>query len=330
MRKLWFLAVVVWLAAVPARVDAQFFSDNFDSYVTGSQLAGQGGWELWDLNPAADATIVDTQAFDPPNSVEISGTTDIIHQFTGVTSGTWTLRLFTYIPSTQSGESFVILLNAYEHGIHNLADWSSQVVFCVTGCLGNGVEGMVASIGGGEVPGGGLTPLILDQWVELRAVVDLDANQYQLFYNGRLFETQQWTITGAMALDTIDFFSNGSTATFIDQVWLDSEACEAAVQVRGDVHTPGSALPVRIHIAHNRPETVTVAWELSLINPEGRVVAKRVTPPHTFEPGDVVDKDLALTLPEDLEAGTYTLRLRISGMHGTEGATTTFRVVPAR
>jgi hypothetical protein len=222
MSKRWFLAVLVSLAALPARVDAQFFFDNFDSYVAGSQLAGQGGWELWDLNPAANATISNAQAFNPPNSVEISGTTDIIHQWTGVTSGTWFVRVFTYIPSTQTGESFVILLNAYEHGIHNIQDWSAQIVFCVTQCLGNGVDGMVVNIGGGEVPGGGQLPLILDQWVELRAVVDLDANQYQLFYNGVLFDTQQWTITGQLAIDTIDLFSNSSTTTFMDHVWLDT------------------------------------------------------------------------------------------------------------
>jgi hypothetical protein len=64
-----------------------------------------------------------------------------------------------------------------------------------------------------------------------------------------------------------------------------------------------------------------------LIDPEGRVVAERVTPPHTFEPGDVVDVELALPLPEDLAEDTYTLRLGISGMAGIEGATTSFRVV---
>ena len=29
------------------------WSDNFDSYATGSQLHGQGGWKGWDNNPAA-------------------------------------------------------------------------------------------------------------------------------------------------------------------------------------------------------------------------------------------------------------------------------------
>lgn len=230
MRKLWFLAVAVCLIALPASVDAQglkssqgaFFFDPFDSYATGSQLGGQGGWEMWDLNPLAQATVVSTQAFSPPNSVLITGTTDIIHQFTGVTGGVWWVSVFVYIPSNQTGESWVILLNTYEHGIHNLPDWSAQVVFCRTNCTTAGAQpGFVSSIGGGEVGGGGLAPLLLDQWTELRARIDFGANEYQLFYNGVLFETQQWTVTGALALDTIDLFSNGSSDTFMDHVLVD-------------------------------------------------------------------------------------------------------------
>lgn len=105
--------------------------------------------------------------------------------------------------------------------------------------------------------------------------------------------------------------------------------CEASLQIQADVHTPGSTVVIQVHIAHHRPKTVTVPWEMSLIDPSGQVVAKHATPPHTFEPGDVVDKDVELQLPQDLESGTYTLRLAISGMAGTKGATATFRVVRA-
>jgi len=105
--------------------------------------------------------------------------------------------------------------------------------------------------------------------------------------------------------------------------------CQASIQVRGDVHTPGSKLPIRVHIAHNRPETVTVPWEMTLIDAQGRVVAKHTTQPHTFQPGDVVDKDVEFRLPVDLASGTYTVRLAIRGMAGMKGATTSFQVVRA-
>jgi hypothetical protein len=102
--------------------------------------------------------------------------------------------------------------------------------------------------------------------------------------------------------------------------------CQASIQVRGNVHTPGSTLRIWIHIAHNRSEAVTVPWEITLIDAQGRVLAKHTTQPHTFEPGDVVDKDVEFRLPDGLASGTYTLRLAISGMAGTKGSTTSFQV----
>jgi len=224
MRKLWFLAVAVCAFALPARVDAQFFSDSFDTYATGSTIAGQGGWETWDNNPAADTTVVSTQAFNPPNSLKDDGAADIVHQFAGITSGVWHARTMTYIPSTQEGEMFFILLNTYVVGTHNNPDWSAQVVFCNINCLGNGLPGSVFSLGGGEVGGGGSLPLILDAWVEIRAQIDLNNNMYQLFYGGQLFETQQWTITNPVQFQAMDLFSNGSTESYQDLAWVDTSA----------------------------------------------------------------------------------------------------------
>ena len=224
MRKLWFLAVAVWAVSLPARVDAQFFSDSFDTYATGSTIAGQGGWETWDNVPTADTTVVSTQAYNPPNSLNISGPADIVHQFAGVTSGVWHARTMVYIPSTQQGETFFILLNTYVPGVHANPDWSAQVVLCMAGCLGNGIPGSVFSLGGGEVGGGGETPIIPDAWVEIRAQIDLDNNMYQLFYGGQLFETQQWTISNPVRLQAMDLFSNGATESYMDLAWVDTTA----------------------------------------------------------------------------------------------------------
>ena len=103
--------------------------------------------------------------------------------------------------------------------------------------------------------------------------------------------------------------------------------CEASLQVQGDVHTPGSMIAVQVHIAHHRPKTVTVPWEIRLLDASGQLIAKHTTAPHTFEPGDVVDREVQFQLPNDLASGTYTLELGISGMAGTKGATTTLQVV---
>ena len=108
-----------------------------------------------------------------------------------------------------------------------------------------------------------------------------------------------------------------------------SAACEASLQVQGDVHTPGSKVAIQVHIAHRRPEDGHVPWEMRLIDANGRVILRHTTAPHTFEPGDVVDREVEFRLPDNLASGTYTLELAISGMAGTKGATTTFRVIRA-
>lgn len=103
--------------------------------------------------------------------------------------------------------------------------------------------------------------------------------------------------------------------------------CEASLEVQGEVHTPGSMLAVQVHIAHHRPRTVTVPWEMRLLDTTGQVIAKHTTAPQTFEPGDVVDREVQFQLRNDLASGTYTLELAIQEMAGTKGAATTFQVV---
>jgi len=233
MNKLWFLAVVVWMAALPARVDAQFFNERFDTYANGSNIAPQGGWETWE-NGASNTTVVNTQSFNPPNSLLISGAADVVHSFAGVTSGIWYARAMVFVPSTQTGESWFILLNTYTSAAGG-DNWSAQVVFCRTGCVTAGVvPGMVTSIGGSEVTIVGTTPLIMDQWVEIRAVVNLTTNRYQLFYNGVQFYDQPWTVAAPLRIQTVDLYAGSpgapSSPTFMDHIWLDTTLPVSAMQ----------------------------------------------------------------------------------------------------
>src|SRR5262249_28404060 len=86
--------------------------------------------------------------------------------------------------------------------------------------------------------------------------------------------------------------------------------CQASLQVQGDVHhAAGTTLIVQVHLAHNRPETVTVPWELRLFDANGQRIARQTTKPHTFQPGDVIDRDVQFPLSEDLAAGEYRLEL---------------------
>ena len=114
MSTLCVLALALFaLTATAARAE---FLENFDSYAAGSQMHGQGGWKGWDNSPSAGAVVSTSQAFSAPNSVEITGGSDLVHVFTEATSGTWEFTAKQYVPSTVSGTTYFILLNRYIDG----------------------------------------------------------------------------------------------------------------------------------------------------------------------------------------------------------------------
>lgn len=209
------------VAVLPATAHAQFFGEHFDTYTTGSLIAGQGGWETWDGAPGANTTVVSTQSFTAPNSLAVSGPADIVHQFTGVNqaaSSTWFARIQTFVPSNATGDMYFILLNQYAPlGANN--NWSVQVAMCRTGC-NLGTAGSVANLGGTDVPGNATAPLITDTWVELRVAIDFTANTYSVFYNNQLLETLPWQTTGTAQLAAVDLFSDNNSVGFMDGFFL--------------------------------------------------------------------------------------------------------------
>jgi hypothetical protein len=213
------------LVALPGTVQAQFFSDNFDSYAAGSTIAGQGGWETWGGNPAANAPVVNNLSYTPPNSLGVSGSADIVHQFAGVTAGTWYAKAQTYVPSTQSGELYLVILNRYDGGAcaGTACNWSVQLALCQSGCTSPGVNpGFATNLGGSDVAGTGATALITNQWVEVVVEINLTANQYSIWYNNVLLDILPWTQTGDINVAALDLFSNASTESYMDNVWLDT------------------------------------------------------------------------------------------------------------
>src|SRR6185369_10205936 len=67
------------------------FLENWDSYVVGSNVHGQGGWKGWANDPSAGAFVDDAQSVSASNSINIEGASDLIHEFSGYTSGVWTV-----------------------------------------------------------------------------------------------------------------------------------------------------------------------------------------------------------------------------------------------
>ncbi len=144
------------------------YSENFDGYANGSGIVGQGGWQYWNgvggpLPGSQNGTVDNALSSSAPNSLLSTAETDVVQQF-NLTSGQYRLRVMTYTPSTMiPGEGFMIVLNTHDGPPVVVGNWSLQIRF-------NPSLGLVTSDFGAQS-----IPLITNQWVELRADIDLDA-----------------------------------------------------------------------------------------------------------------------------------------------------------
>jgi hypothetical protein len=204
--------VAAALAVFPVLAAAQPWCDGFDTYALGSGLHGQGGWHGWDGSPAADAYVSNLYARSVPHSVEVRPTSDIVHEYTGYTSGTWVFTAWQYIPSGTTGDQYFILLNTYNDlGPYN---WSTELR-CGGGLIESDPEALTL-------------PLIYDQWVEIRVEIDLGADTQAIYYGGTLLSQKSWTqgLSGGGAVDiaAVDLYSNGAAAIYYDDLCLTGSA----------------------------------------------------------------------------------------------------------
>jgi hypothetical protein len=217
------IALIGCLSVLPGVVEAQFFFDDFDSYASGSTIAGQGGWETWGSDPGVDTQVTNIVSNSPPNSLGVSGTADIIHRFAGATSGTWHVKVQTYVPSSQLGDLYFSVLNRYDGFCASAAacDWSVQVRMSAAG-------GVVESAGGNNNPSSAPPlPLITNAWAEIMVEINLDMNTYTVYYNGTPLDTLPYTVTGDINIAALNLFSSASTESYIDDVLLDTTTAGA-------------------------------------------------------------------------------------------------------
>ena len=199
--------------------------DDFDEYPPFSGLHGQGGWKGWGGDPALDAFVTDVQSRSAPQAVEVAGGSDIVHEFDGADSGRWQFTAWQYIPSdfTSGGGdlpgSYIVMMNTYsDAGPWEEGHWSIQMNF-------DSNDGMLK-----VYYGNGLNtvnvPYDPDRWVKVQAVIDLDDDWTQIYYDDDLVTEYPWTGGvlggggGASDIAIVDLYANGSTPIYYDDLKL--------------------------------------------------------------------------------------------------------------
>ncbi|MCB0078546.1 MAG: hypothetical protein KDD73_14120 [Anaerolineales bacterium] len=195
------------------------WSDNFDSYATGTNLHNVGGWKGWDNDPTFTAFTTDDEAASAPNSVDINFASDLVHEYSGYTSGQWVFSGKLFIPSSYTGQSYLIFLNTYADGGPN--NWSTQIYF---------QDGMVVNADDTTQ----MLPYTTDNWLDWELTIDLDADTQDFMIDGAyLYQGRSWkdgaSGGGAANIGAIDLFANGATTVYYDDLML-MPASPTAVQ----------------------------------------------------------------------------------------------------
>jgi hypothetical protein len=194
------------------------FTDSFESYPTGvwpcegPGCVGANGWGLWYYtysNGPQPGRIVEGNAHSGARALRLRPYTDIVRR-EDLTSGRWRVRIQSYFPSNHTASAdnaYFILLNECQSTPP--VSFSLMVLF-------EGPSGLIKST---THPGAGAIPIALDQWVELRIDVDLNAGRQSVYYGGNpFFVDLPYASSGRRALECLAIYSDGVDGVLFDTV----------------------------------------------------------------------------------------------------------------
>lgn len=256
---------------------APSWADSFDSYVTGSILEGQGGWVAgWD-NCGSTSPTTSLRRNSPPNSVAVISGSDLMQIYPGYASGMWTFRVMQFLPGASQADeaepSWFRLLHEY-NGLCTMflrAHQSVEVEFDTVASQWKLFQGCAVVATG---------PLFFDQWVELRAEIDLNNDSVEVFYgNVSMAPPAPWTSSAACptgpganlirAVKFTDYGSNTSSRTYYDCMSL----------------TPYKA-PVLVKVMSCGAGCLTLSPKVAAVSPNDVVVGRLPNAlAHSFDAG---------------------------------------------
>jgi hypothetical protein len=216
------------------------WSDNFNSYANDQYLEdgspGDGGWQGWGnpIDPTAGAYVRDDQYHSAPYSVEIAVTSDLVHLYTGYTAGVWEYKLWQFIPTDFTLDTYFILLSDYDgSGTAPGCVWTVQLGF-------HGATGLIES----QLVGPTM-PFVRNEWKEIKCVIDLDTDWLQIYYDGILLTEHRYTDTvqgtgtgGTLKLVAVDLFGDTGSIVYYDDITLmppEPLSCSAGGPYSGEV-----------------------------------------------------------------------------------------------
>ena len=147
-----------------------------------------------------------------------------MREFEGADSGLWSFSAWQYIPlefTSGSGDEFAgsyfLLLNTY--GAGGPYNWSVQLQF-------DSNDGLMKVFHGDDLNTIDV-PYTTDHWVKIEALVNLDTDWTQIYYDDDLVAEYSWTGGvlgdggGALNIAAVDLYAQGSSSILYDDLVLE-------------------------------------------------------------------------------------------------------------
>ena len=285
------------------------FTDNFDSYVAGQQLACQNptDWTTWSnlpCDPVEDAYISSNYAYSGANSALFVQNNDVVRLHGSKTTGKWYTSFLFYIPAGKAG-----YFNQLSGFAPNPNQWAVEVYFDFGG-TGRLLNGATVNFTWTE-----------NAWNQAVLIVDLDSPTHDAeFLIGTAspltsVATWDWTRGGTInnQIDANDFFG----ATALDEMYVDD-------------YYFGDAMPTIIPVeltsftAVGNNGIVELNWETATEVNNHMFEIERRTEATEFRTIGYVEGAGTTTEPQsysytdiNVEVGSYVYRLKQIDFNGT-------------
>jgi hypothetical protein len=292
------------------------FTDNFDSYLAGQQLACQNptDWTTWSnlpCDPTEDPYVSSNHSYSSPNSVVIVQNNDCVKPLGNQTSGKWYISFVFYIPTGKSG-----YFNTLTGFTPDPYEWAFDSFFDVGGA---GRLDITGGGGGGTVVNFNWT---VGAWNQVVVIVDLDSPNSPAEYwigtnptNLTMVATWDWTNGGAKAnrIAANDIFGAAST----DEMYMDN-------YYFGDAMPPIIPVELTSFTAISNNGVVQLNWQTATEVNNHMFEIERKAEASEFITIGYVEGSGTTTEPRsysytdnDVNTGTYVYRLKQIDFNGT-------------
>jgi hypothetical protein len=283
------------------------FTDDFESYTVGGQLACQNptDWTTWNLipcDPIEDVFISNNYAYSGTNSFVVVYNNDFVKPLGTQTTGKWDIGFMIYLPTGKGG-----YFNCMAEFFGTPRWWALDVYL---------IPGGTAVLNAG-VTNAATWTYLYDTWQSCRVIVDLDLDLAEFWFDGVMIHTWQWTLGNVgqgvpLQLDAVNFWGPDAVAEMYVDDFMFGQYPFVPVELTSFTANVNHSGQVELNWS-TATETNNQMFEIE----RGNIVGQFTTIGYVEGNGTTTEPQEYSYIDNTVETGTYFYRLKQIDFLGT-------------